>query len=85
MTLPKFGAAPAVWSVAMVFFQSVLCLGYLYAHALARLSSPVLSKAVHSLVLIIGLTSLPVAIPAGWDIVLPDKGEMVLLLALYAS
>ncbi|MFJ5369827.1 hypothetical protein ACIPIA_11430, partial [Bosea sp. CER48] len=32
MVLPKLGGSPGVWSVAMVFFQSVLLLGYAYAH-----------------------------------------------------
>ncbi len=36
MVLPKLGGAPAVWSVAMVFFQTVLLAGYAYAHLLNR-------------------------------------------------
>ena len=36
MVLPKLGGAPAVWSVAMVFFQTVLLGGYAYAHLLNR-------------------------------------------------
>src|SRR3954469_23397732 len=40
MVLPKLGGAPAVWSVAMVFFQTVLLAGYAYAHLLNRLLSP---------------------------------------------
>jgi hypothetical protein len=31
--LPWFGGSPAVWTTAMLFFQTLLCLGYLYAHA----------------------------------------------------
>ena len=31
--LPVLGGSPAVWSTCMVFFQAVLLLGYLYAHA----------------------------------------------------
>ena len=33
--LPAFGGTPAVWTVAMLFFQGVLLGGYLYAHFLA--------------------------------------------------
>lgn len=33
--LPILGGSPAVWSTCMVFFQAVLLLGYLYAHALS--------------------------------------------------
>jgi hypothetical protein len=28
MVLPRFGGSPSVWSVAMVFFQGILLLGY---------------------------------------------------------
>src|SRR3981189_2927964 len=31
MVLPRLGGAPSVWSVAMVFFQGALLLGYGYA------------------------------------------------------
>src|SRR5690242_21548340 len=37
LVLPKLGGAPAVWSVAMVFFQTVLLAGYAYAYVLNRL------------------------------------------------
>ncbi len=36
MVLPQLGGAAAVWSVAMVFFQTALLAGYGYAHALTR-------------------------------------------------
>src|ERR1043166_4898023 len=36
MVLPRFGGAPSVWSVAMVFFQGALLAGYAYAHLLTR-------------------------------------------------
>ena len=29
--LPWFGGSPAVWTTAMLFFQTLLCLGYLCA------------------------------------------------------
>ena len=31
--LPKLGGTPQVWNTCMVFFQSVLLLGYFYTHA----------------------------------------------------
>src|SRR6202163_502847 len=40
MVLPLLGGSPSVWSVAMVFFQAVLLLGYAYAHALTRWLNP---------------------------------------------
>ncbi|MDZ4849002.1 MAG: fused MFS/spermidine synthase [Pirellulaceae bacterium] len=33
--LPWFGGSPAVWTTAMLFFQSTLFLGYVYSHLLA--------------------------------------------------
>src|SRR3954462_3007492 len=36
MVLPMLGGAPSVWSVAMVFFQAALLVGYAYAHLLTR-------------------------------------------------
>ena len=37
MVLPRLGGSPAVWSVAMVFFQSLLLAGYAYAHFLMQI------------------------------------------------
>src|SRR5260221_840248 len=37
MVLPRLGGSPAVWSVAMVFFQSLLLGGYAYAHYLMQI------------------------------------------------
>ncbi len=34
--LPWFGGAPAVWSICLVVFQSLLLVGYGWAHAVAR-------------------------------------------------
>jgi len=36
MVLPVLGGTPAVWSVALVFFQAMLLAGYVYAHLLTR-------------------------------------------------
>ena len=51
--LPWFGGSPAVWTTAMLFFQSLLCLGYFYAHALANLSSRKTQARIHVFVLIV--------------------------------
>lgn len=37
--LPWFGGSPAVWTAAMLFFQSALCAGYAYAHLSTRFLS----------------------------------------------
>ena len=35
--LPWFGGGPAIWTTCLLFFQSLLLLGYAFAHAIARL------------------------------------------------
>ena len=66
MVLPLLGGSPSVWSVAMVFFQGVLLLGYAYAHALTRLLDPRRAVIVHLCVFALALTALPLAIASGW-------------------
>ena len=38
VVLPVLGGSPSVWNVAMLFYQAVLLLGYLYANQLQRLA-----------------------------------------------
>ena len=52
MVLPRLGGSPSVWSVAMVFFQTMLLAGYAYAHILMRAVRPPIAVAVHVVLLI---------------------------------
>ena len=36
MVLPLLGGSPGVWNTAMLFFQTVLLAGYVYAHLTTR-------------------------------------------------
>src|SRR5262245_32944766 len=83
MVLPRLGGAPAVWSVAMVFFQATLLAGYAYAHALTRLARPPVGLAIHVAVMIGALFVLPLAIAQGWGAA-PQRGEAFWLLGLFA-
>jgi hypothetical protein len=83
MVLPRLGGSPAVWSVAMVFFQSLLLGGYLYAHFLTQLPGRAAAVAIHLLLLIAALTALPLAIASGWGEP-PSSGYAVWLLGLFA-
>ena len=74
MVLPKLGGAPAVWSVAMVFFQTVLLSGYAYAHLLNHVLAPRWAAMFHLALLGATATMLPIAIALwmgssaiGWD------------------
>jgi spermidine synthase len=51
--LPWFGGSPAVWTTAMLFFQTLLCLGYLYAHALAKVPSRQTQARIHVFLLVL--------------------------------
>ena len=66
MVLPRLGGAPAVWSVAMVFFQTALLAGYAYAHALTRLCRPPRAALVHLALLACAATTLPITIATGF-------------------
>jgi spermidine synthase len=50
--LPWFGGGTAIWTTAMLFFQSALLLGYLYAHVVARRLAPRRQAALHAVVLL---------------------------------
>ena len=83
MVLPRLGGSPAVWSVAMVFFQSLLLGGYAYAHFLTKLRNRVMPVAVHLLLLVVALLTLPLSIAGGWGEP-PTSGYAFWLLGLFA-
>src|SRR5215468_1227040 len=83
LVLPRFGGAPSVWSVAIVFFQTALLAGYAYAHWLTRCASGRLSVALHLMVMTAAVFELPPAIAGGWE--RPPAGtEPLWLIALFA-
>ncbi|MBR0751444.1 fused MFS/spermidine synthase [Bradyrhizobium jicamae] len=83
MVLPRLGGSPAVWSVAMVFFQSLLLAGYAYAHLLMKLQNRVIPVAVHLVLLVVALLTLPLSIKSGWGEP-PTSGYAIWLLGLFA-
>jgi len=83
MVLPKLGGAPAVWSVAMVFFQTVLLAGYAYAHLLNRMLSPRWAALFHLALLGVTATMLPISIAPGWGVP-PSEGTALWLFGLFA-
>ena len=83
MVLPRLGGSPAVWSVAMVFFQTLLLAGYAYAHVLMRVKNRVVPVVVHLLLLVVAMATLPLSIATGWGDP-PTSGYAVWLLGLFA-
>lgn len=63
--LPLLGGSASVWNTCMVFYQSILFLGYLYAHLLSTRLGYRTHLFIHASLLIISLYFLPIAIPEG--------------------
>ncbi|HVL70398.1 MAG TPA: fused MFS/spermidine synthase [Beijerinckiaceae bacterium] len=82
MVLPTLGGSPAVWSVAMVFFQAMLLAGYAYAHVLTHTVRPPLTVAIHLGLMIVASFTLPLSIAKGWGQP-PETGEALWLLGLF--
>jgi len=72
MILPWFGGSASVWTTCMLFFQSLLLLGYLYTHWLVRHLSPVRQSVLHVLLLLACLWLLPITPSEAWK---PDGAE----------
>jgi hypothetical protein len=64
--LPLFGSTPAVWNASMLFFQTALLAGYLYAHESTRRLGVRRQAALHAGVLLVPLLVLPIAVPSDW-------------------
>jgi hypothetical protein len=66
MILPMLGGTPSVWNTAMVFYQTMLLLGYIYAHLATRWLGVRRQAILHIVLLLVPLVVLPIAVPAGW-------------------
>jgi hypothetical protein len=68
----------------MVFFQSLLLAGYVYAHLLMRIKSRVIPIVVHLVLLLVAFAALPLAITARWGEP-PTSGYALWLLGLFVA
>ncbi len=64
MALPLLGGTPAVWAIAMVFFQGLLLGGYAYAYLLKKYVPPLFAVPLHVVLMAGAIFSLPVSLPA---------------------
>lgn len=83
MVLPFLGGSSAVWTTAMLFFQSTLILGYLYAHLSVKYLPQRVQVFVHMLVWALALVFLPIAIPHDWSYD-PSRSAALQTLMLFA-
>jgi SAM-dependent methyltransferase len=81
--LPWFGGSSAVWTTALVFFQSTLLAGYAYADLTQRLGAR-RQAALHIGLLLVSLLALPIIASAEWK---PqgDEAPIVRILLLLAA
>jgi hypothetical protein len=84
MILPWFGGSSAVWSTCMLFFQLVLLLGYVYAHALNKLA-PRKQAIAHISLLAISLAVLPIIPSPAWKHSAMARPSLTILLLLTAT
>jgi hypothetical protein len=64
--LPWFGGTPAVWTTCMLFFQLLLCGGYVYAHLMRTYLQPSNQAFTHLALLFIAALTLPIEPSATW-------------------
>jgi hypothetical protein len=84
MVLPSLGGAPSVWSVAMVFFQGALLVGYGYAHLIARRLTVGQGALVHLGVLAAAALTLPIGLAHGFGTP-PSSSIGLWLVTLFAA
>jgi SAM-dependent methyltransferase len=82
--LPWFGGSAAVWSVCLVFFQTVLLAGYAYADIVTRRAAPRTQALLHVVLLGVSLAFLPIVAGAQFK---PqgDESPAPLILGLLAA
>ncbi|TWT38414.1 fused MFS/spermidine synthase [Blastopirellula retiformator] len=83
--LPWFGGSPAVWTTAMLFFQVVLFLGYLYAHLTTRYLPLLWQGALHLLLVVAAAFLAPVLADISWKPAPEDAPALRILLLLTAT
>lgn len=74
LILPKLGGTPQVWNTCMVFFQSVLLLGYAYTHTVSTRLKLRQQLVVHGAVLAIPILAL--LLLAGGKVGIPIYGRV---------
>ena len=83
MVLPLVGGTSAVWATSVLFFQTVLLIGYGYSHWLAMRLQWRWQALLHGLLLLAPLLVLPIHLIPGWNP--PTSGSPALWLVLLLS
>ncbi len=84
MILPQLGGAPSVWSVAMVFFQTVLLAGYLYAHLLTKYLAIKWAAFIHIILTSTAIMFLPISASISYGSA-PENGQTIWLIGMFLT
>jgi len=85
MILPWFGGAASVWTACMLFFQSLLLLGYLYTHWVLRHLSAQKQSLLHIVLLLACMFFLPISPSEAWKPQGFENPTLLILLLLTVS
>lgn len=83
MILPWFGGTAAVWTVCLLFFQSLLLAGYLYSWWSIRYLTPRRQGVLHAALLAASVIALPITPASRWK-PLPEDDPTLGILVLLA-
>jgi hypothetical protein len=83
--LPWFGGAPSVWTICMLFFQTLLLAGYAYAHFTSRWLKARAQVVVHMILLVGALALLPITPSDSWKPHGPENPVLRILGLLVVS
>ena len=83
--LPWFGGSAAVWTAAMLFFQTSLLAGYAYAHFLIGRFNAKRQMQVHGALLALSVALLPILPNPAWKPTQAGDPTLRILLVLAAS
>ena len=83
--LPAFGGSAGVWVTAMLFFQCMLLMGYLYSYLLTRYLGGKAQSIVHMVLLVSSLALLPVKPRFDWAVSAAEHPALSIVAVLLAS
>jgi hypothetical protein len=82
--IPWFGGSAQVWTTCLLFFQTGLLCGYLYAHLLAERVPPIWQVRIHIGLLVLSLAMLPI-FPAEFWKPQGDENPLFMILGLLTA
>src|SRR4051794_10503518 len=83
--LPWFGGSAAVWSTCLVFYQTALLFGYLYARLVTRYLTPRAQAGLHIAILLAAFALLPIGPAERWKPIPSSEPAWQILYMLAAT